>query len=582
MHETGATLRRLGHALRGRLQLQKHHMVFKAEREVWICYPMVQHAEAAGRTLRLACKDFMIVALEFDNDETCAAVAEELRSRRAVAALDELYAFVYSPAAPETLANGWALYDAHTEYARMGALDGAWRLAEANVAYKLCATYPAALVVPKTISDNVLFYAAKFRSKGRVPVLSYYLKLNQCTITRCSQPLVGLKQARSMQDEAVLAAIFATTEDPSGVHGKQTDHLVVDLRAATSAIAQHALGGGSEIMDRYKPARKAYMGVDNLHVVRDSLQRVLDSLRHSDLGAEPPNPSSLDRSQWLKHVALLLQASARVVEHVYFKCSHVVVHCSDGWDRTPQVTSLAMLCLDPYYRTLEGFAVLVEKEWVSFGHQFATRSRLVRRVRPTPDPDALLTNVTAFFYESARGRDDGPIFQQFLDCCYQLLTLFPTAFEFNERFLRRLLYHVYACQYGTFLANCEREIAEHELRTRTRSVWDYFTARRTQFTSDQYVPTSDVLVLPQGWAPRWWAGAFGRADADMNDRDAWRRRAVRPPSTARAEVQPARSPDAAPRMDPRLETKLDAKVTPVVVQVEEPRKDDEKRPVTVP
>lgn len=31
----------------------------------------------------------------------------------------------------------------------------------------------------------------------------------------------------------------------------------------------------------------------------------------------------------------------------------VLVHCSDGWDRTPQIVALAKILLDPYYRTLE-------------------------------------------------------------------------------------------------------------------------------------------------------------------------------------------------------------------------------------
>jgi hypothetical protein len=33
----------------------------------------------------------------------------------------------------------------------------------------------------------------------------------------------------------------------------------------------------------------------------------------------------------------------------------------DGWDRTSQLTSLAELLLDPYYRSAHGFAILVEK-----------------------------------------------------------------------------------------------------------------------------------------------------------------------------------------------------------------------------
>jgi len=37
----------------------------------------------------------------------------------------------------------------------------------------------------------------------------------------------------------------------------------------------------------------------------------------------------------------------------------VLVHCSDGWDRTAQTCSLASLILDPYYRTIHGFQVII-------------------------------------------------------------------------------------------------------------------------------------------------------------------------------------------------------------------------------
>ena len=35
----------------------------------------------------------------------------------------------------------------------------------------------------------------------------------------------------------------------------------------------------------------------------------------------------------------------------------VLVHCSDGWDRTAQVCSVACVLLEPYYRTLKGLMV---------------------------------------------------------------------------------------------------------------------------------------------------------------------------------------------------------------------------------
>ena len=51
----------------------------------------------------------------------------------------------------------------------------------------------------------------------------------------------------------------------------------------------------------------------------------------------------------------------------------MLVHCSDGWDRTAQTCSVASLLIDPYYCTLHGFQVLICKEWLSFGHKFTER-----------------------------------------------------------------------------------------------------------------------------------------------------------------------------------------------------------------
>jgi hypothetical protein len=38
---------------------------------------------------------------------------------------------------------------------------------------QVCATYPSAVVVPKSVDDDTIIAAANFREGGRFPVLSY-------------------------------------------------------------------------------------------------------------------------------------------------------------------------------------------------------------------------------------------------------------------------------------------------------------------------------------------------------------------------------------------------------------------------
>lgn len=49
--------------------------------------------------------------------------------------------------------------------------------------------------------------------------------------------------------------------------------------------------------------------------------------------------------------------SLRSLQAVADEGVSVLVHCSDGWDRTAQACSVASILLDPYYRTIRGLMV---------------------------------------------------------------------------------------------------------------------------------------------------------------------------------------------------------------------------------
>lgn len=63
--------------------------------------------------------------------------------------------------------------------------------------------------------------------------------------------------------------------------------------------------------------------------------------------------SLLEGTRWLQHMSGLLRAAVTVASAIERDGRPVLVHCSDGWDRTPQIVALAQILLDPYYRTME-------------------------------------------------------------------------------------------------------------------------------------------------------------------------------------------------------------------------------------
>lgn len=398
------------------------------------------------------------------------------------------------------------------------------------------------------------------------------------------QSSADVPNAEELEDE-VIAQIRGDTADPkTQIYGAQQHNLIVDARPTVNAYAMQVAGLGTESMDNYKFATKAYLGIDNIHVMRDSLNKVVDALKESDVTPLGPSREQLAKSGWLKHVMNLLDGASLIARQVGLQHSHVLIHCSDGWDRTSQLSALSQLCLDPYYRTLEGFMVLVEKDWLAFGHMFRHRSGFLNsdkwfQVENERAGDSgrgfsessvagkaietAFLSARGFFNRDNASRDslaesegemqsydtDGPgtrrvntppkvpvaerevtkvketspIFHQFLDATYQLLHQHPTRFEFNERFLRRLLYHLYSCQYGTFLYDCEKDRVEAKINEKSTSVWSYFLSRKEQFVNPRYDPLiddnkrgSERLLFPRTEEVRWWNEVFGRDDSEMN------------------------------------------------------------------
>ncbi|KAD2086984.1 hypothetical protein E3N88_41846 [Mikania micrantha] len=317
-----------------------------------------------------------------------------------------------------------------------------WRISDVNASYNMCTSYPFALLVPKAIRDTDLLKACTFRARCRLPVISWCDIRTGAVLARSSQPLVGLMMnMRSNADENLVGALC--TRLSKNIEGRRKLY-IADARPRKNALANGAMGGGSESSSNYFQCEIVFFGIDNIHAMRESLVRLRDYLdthgtKSSDgissflrnggstwgrgnLSSMSASVSTLGDSGWLIHVQNVLAGSAWIAARVALESASMLVHCSDGWDRTTQLVSLASLLLDPYYRTINGF------QWV--------------------------------------------------DCVSQLLRMYPFAFEFSSAFLVDFLDCVLSCRFGNFLCNSESERVKAGVFEASACLWMHLADMR--------------------------------------------------------------------------------------------------------
>ena len=203
----------------GNLYITATHLIFverEDRNETWILHSLLssiekQNVSSVGTPIQIKCKNFQSITFIIPKEKDAFEIVSSLNHLSAPSSTHELYCFNYSASNESFQSNsslGWNKFDLKHEFRRQGVPNKQWSISSINQDYSLCDTYPRTIVVPSSVTSDMIQGSAKFRSKGRLPVLTYYHK-NGSTICRCSQPLAGFN-ARCEEDESLLNCILGT------------------------------------------------------------------------------------------------------------------------------------------------------------------------------------------------------------------------------------------------------------------------------------------------------------------------------------------------------------------------------------
>ncbi|KAI3383740.1 hypothetical protein SNEBB_002903 [Seison nebaliae] len=328
-----------------------------------------------------------------------------------------------------------------------------------------CETYPKLLLLPKELSVFDIRNSCSFRSATRFPVATF-IHENSTSLCRSSQPILGFSGSTTT-DCSLLHHIIRTNMTDQTVSKKL---MIMDTRPLLNVVANRARGKGTEkLISKDFPAIDfESSAIDNIHVMRTSFEE-FSTVIHQTLTSDSDNRkkimekifsssmtsftftdyfNGIKESDWFTHLDLVLRTAYFVANKMENDFSHVLVHCSDGWDRTSQCTSLTQILLSPHSRTMNGFMELIDKDWIQFGHKFYDRCQLLAVYNP---------------------KEYSPIFTQFLDCVWQLQNQYPQLFEFNNQFIRDI-YHLHL---SNLFPNFLRSRLGEDQRENMNDIWNH-------------------------------------------------------------------------------------------------------------
>lgn len=291
---------------------------------------------------------------------------------------------------------------------------------------RYCKTYPRYFLIPSKILLYFIRQSSHCRSHKRFPFISYFYvplkssEKDKVALLRSSQPLNMMNKMRSSYEQQYLASIC-------GNH----DLTIVDCRSKKKAVGYQIIGKGYESKKDFKVhisnVHFQFLGIPHAYKIRSVYISMVKKIFHRKSSAF---------KKWGKITMRILRSACFVANQMSNALNNVLVHCSNGWDRTAQICSLSQLMIDPNFRTLKGFIELIQKEWIDMGHRFTTRCAYV---------------------QSNKYDESSPMFAIFIDAVAQLMNKYPNEFEFNLTFLEIILSNAYSQLFGDFIGNNHNE-----------------------------------------------------------------------------------------------------------------------------
>uniref|UniRef100_A0A9J8CCU9 SET binding factor 1 n=1 Tax=Cyprinus carpio carpio TaxID=630221 RepID=A0A9J8CCU9_CYPCA len=423
-----------------------------------------------------------------------------------------------------------------------------FRISTVNRMYTVCRSYPGLLIVPQSIPDSTIQRICRCYRQNRFPVVCWRNSRTKAVLLRSAglhakgvvgffkspnAPTAGQSQKQKKKKEMEAAILLseliahstsvndfhwslcfpgkwgsirgsgrlstynpdvgnrlAGKESPQANGGPSETYFLRQQRAYLYIIGDKSqLKGGKQ--DSFQQWEVVPIEVFDVRQVKNSFKKLMKAcVPSSPITEQNTNMTfhrCLEESDWMNLLHKVLQVSVLVVE-LLETASSVMVSLEDGWDVTTQVVSLVQLLSDPYYRTIDGFRLLVEKEWLSFGHRFSHRGA-----------QTLASQSSGFT----------PVFLQFLDCVHQIHLQFPMEFEFSQYYLKFLAYHYVSNRFRTFLLDSDyerielgvlyEEKGERKNPQVCKSVWDYIDRLNKKtpiFYNYMFSPEEEEVLKP--------------------------------------------------------------------------------------